>query len=268
MKIATLTSVLLCAGIQPALAQDSLRTPVTAELVEGWRQADGTQVTGLRLTLAPGWKTYWRTPGDAGIPPEFDWTGSGNLDGVAVSWPTPEVFDQSGMRSIGYSDQVILPLHVRPQRDGQPVTVVLSVDIGVCHDICIPKTLTVSATLAASGGTPTPAIAAALAERPYTAAEAGADGATCSVRPKAGGLEITARLSLPDTGGQEVVVIEPGRTDIWVSEADTKRSGNTLTATADMVSVDGKALALDRSAIKFTVLGKRHAVELLGCTAG
>jgi len=262
------TAAILCASALPCWAQDTIGTPITAEIIEGWRTSDGTQVTGLRLTLAPGWKTYWRTPGDAGIPPQFDWSGSDNIGGVAVSWPTPEVFDQSGMRSIGYSDQVVLPLHVRPKSDGQAITLQLSMDIGVCRDICIPETLNISATLDATNSTPVPAIAAALAERPFGAAEAGAGMATCTLRPKSGGLEITAQLPLPATGGREVVVIEPGRADVWVSEADTARRGNILTATADMVPVKGTGLTLDRSALRFTVLGKNRAVELLGCTPG
>lgn len=230
--------------------------------------ADGTQVTALRLTLAPGWKTYWRAPGDAGIPPQFNWSGSRNLKGVSVSWPTPEVFDQNGMRSVGYADQVVLPLYVKPHREGKPVDVSLSLEIGICRDICIPKTLNVSASVHAAGGTPVPTIAAAIADRPYSGTEAGAGRATCRLSPSKDGLEITATVDLPHTGGREHVVIEPGRDDIWVSEADTSRRGGTLTATADLVPVSGGALALDRSNIQITVLGRDRAVELRGCTAG
>lgn len=268
MKSLFTTAMIAAASALPTFAQDAVGTPITAQFIEGWRQADGTQVTGLRLTLAPGWKTYWRAPGDAGIPPHFDWTGSSNLGGVTVSWPTPKVFDQGGFRSIGYADQVILPLHVRPRSDGEPIAIRLSMDLGVCRDICLPATLDLSATLAASSTAPTPAIAAALAERPLSAAEAGAGAATCTLKPKSGGLEVTAQMSLANTGAGEVVVIEPGRADIWVSEPDIQRRGNRLTATADMVSVSGASLAVDRSAIRFTVLGKKRAVEILGCTPG
>lgn len=264
---------LLCATallttVSAAQAADPFATPISAELIEGWQQADGTRVSALRLTLADGWKTYWRAPGDAGIPPQFDWSGSRNMAGVSVQWPTPKVFDQNGMRSVGYSHQVVLPLVVAAKRAGKPVDLELSMEIGVCSDICVPKNLSLSATLETQSATPVSSIAAAMAERPYTAAEAGAGGVTCTLSPSKDGLNITAQMRLPSTGGTEHVVIEAGRSDVWISEAVSKRSGNTLTATAQMVPVTPGALALDRSAMRFTVLGSSYAVDLIGCAAG
>ena len=257
-------ALLLCTTT--AQAGGPVNTPATAELIDGWQQADGTIVSALRVTLAQGWKTYWRAPGDAGIPPHFDWAGSRNLKGVTIRWPTPEVFDQNGMRSVGYETQVTLPLLIDAKRDNHPVKINLSMDIGVCKDICVPATLTVKGTVAPQGTSPVPAIAAALAERPYTASEAGAGGVTCALSPSANGLNITATLTLPPTGRSEHVVIEAGRSDVWMSEAKSRRSGNTLTATAEMIPTTPGALALDRSAMRFTVLGSNHAVDLLGCT--
>lgn len=261
---------LLCAGalvssVTTAYAADPVGSPVTAELIDGWQQPDGTRVSAVRLTLAEGWKTYWRAPGDAGIPPEFKWNGSRNLAGVSVSWPTPEVFEQNGMRSVGYSHQVTLPLSVAAKQAGQPVEINLTMDIGVCKDICVPQKLSIKGTLDNTGTTPVPAIAAALAEQPYSAKEAGARGVTCALSLSEDGLNITATLILPATGRTEHVVIEAGRPDVWVSEATTRRNGNTLTAQAEMIPNAAGALALDRSAIRFTVIGTSHAVDLRGC---
>ena len=247
-------------------AADPVGAPVTAELIDGWQQADGTRVSAIRLTLAEGWKTYWRAPGDAGIPPDFKWNGSRNLAGVAVSWPTPKVFEQNGMRSVGYSHQVTLPLTVAAKQAGKPVEINLKMEIGVCKDICVPQTLSIKGTLDSAATTPLPAIAAAMAEQPYSAKEAGARGATCALSPSEDGLNITATLTLPSTGGKEHVVIEAGRPDVWVSEAKTNRSGNTLTAQAEIIPNKAGGFALDRSAIRFTVLGTSHAVDLRGCT--
>jgi len=266
-----MTKIFLCATalitcLTPAFAADPVGTPVTATLVDGWMQADGTRISAIQLTLAPGWKTYWRAPGDAGIPPEFNWRGSRNLGGVTVNWPTPQVFEQNGMRSVGYSHQVMLPLAIAPQQAGKPVQINLSMDIGVCSDICVPETLRITGVLDAQGRAPVPAIAAALAEQPYTAAESGAKGVTCALSPTKDGLKITAKLALPSTGSPEHVVIEAGSPDIWVSEPATRRTGNTLTAEAVMIRSTDGALAIDRSAIRFTVLGSSHAVDLHGCT--
>ncbi|UWR24085.1 hypothetical protein K3756_03525 [Sulfitobacter sp. S190] len=225
-------------------------------------------MAAVALELEPGWKTYWRAPGDAGIPPQFDWKGSRNLHAVSVSWPTPKVFDQNGMRSIGYDGKVVLPIAMTPRSGGRDIDVDLTMDIGVCHDICIPERIKLKGTLSAAGTTPVPAIAAALAERPYTASEAGAGAVTCRIEPIKDGLSISADLQVPYAGGSEVVVIEAGRPDLWVSEATTQRSGNTLSAQADIVPSGNGTLALDRSAIRFTVLGASHAVDMRGCTPG
>ena len=263
----TLSIALVCLATATAAPAESPQgTRVRGEILPGWQLPDGSRVAAIRLTLAPGWKTYWRSPGDAGIPPQFGWAGSENLRAVGISWPTPEVFDQYGMRSIGYSDTVILPLSIAPRDTGQPVRVEAALEIGVCHDVCVPEQLRLSATFAGNSTQPSAAIAAALAERPFSAAEAGVTGVSCRFQPKADGYEIEARIAMPSAGGEEIVVIEPGPADIWMSETDVRRKGNELTATGDMVVSDGGAMALDRSAIRITVLGRDHAVDIRGCT--
>ncbi len=252
----------------PVLAGDPVGTPVTGEILEGWQQADGSRIAAVKLTLAPGWKTYWRMPGDNGIPPAFDWSGSSNLRGVGITWPAPKVFRQGGVRTIGYANELILPITIAPRVAGKPVTLRADLDIGVCSDICVPKQMTLTATLDTTGSKPTPAIAAALAARPYAASEAGVKSATCALRPTARGMEIETRLDLPSAGGREVVVIEAGQPNIWTSETDSRRAGRQLTATSDLAATNGGALAIDRSAIRITVLGSSHAVEIQGCTPG
>src|SRR5208282_6171329 len=70
---------------------------------------------GIEIRLDPGWKTYWREPGDSGVPPTFDFSGSENVKAVTVLWPAPGRFpDGAGGNSIGYLDHVILPLRVAP----------------------------------------------------------------------------------------------------------------------------------------------------------
>jgi len=70
--------------------------------------------------LAPGWKTYWRAPGDGGIPPRFDWQGSENLGGAEFHWPVPQVFHENGLRSMGYYDSVVIPVEVSVPNAGAP----------------------------------------------------------------------------------------------------------------------------------------------------
>ncbi|MDW4499774.1 protein-disulfide reductase DsbD family protein [Sulfitobacter sp. D35] len=242
--------------------------PITASFLPGWVRADGSRVVALRMDLAKGWKTYWRAPGDAGIPPQFDWSGSRNLASVGVNWPTPVVFDESGMRSIGYKDRVVIPLTIAPKTPGAPVSLSLGLDMGICSDICIPHRLDISARIDTDATQPDPVIAAALAQVPYSAREAGVISATCAFSPSPDGLRIEARVGMPSAGGEEFMVIEPGQGGVWVSEADTRRNGGEVTGVSEMVQIHGEPLAVDRRNIRLTVLGRNHAVDIRGCTPG
>lgn len=265
MTRSVFTLALTALMASPVLAQDDFDMPVTAELLPGWIRQDGTRMAAVHLDLDPGWKTYWRAPGDAGIPPSFDWSRSRNLQSVAISWPRPIVFEENGMRSIGYADSLTIPVALTPRAAGDPLRVRLTMDIGICSDICIPHRLEFDELVDGQETRPTPAIAAALAQGPYSAREAGVTSATCHVAPTADGLRIEARISMPHAGGTEVVVIEPGLADVWVSEADTRRSGGEVIAVSEMIHTTGGPLALDRSQIRMTVLGSNHAVDVRGC---
>ncbi|SPJ27800.1 protein-disulfide reductase DsbD domain-containing protein [Falsiruegeria mediterranea] len=240
---------------------------VQLEILDGGQTDHGTYIGAVKVTLADGWKTYWRAPGDAGIPPQFDWRGSRNVGEVSFTWPSPKVFDQNGLRTIGYENQLILPVEITPKRAGKPVQLKGRMSFGVCSDVCVPAQLKFDHDLDASAGR-NPTIAAALAARPYSAREAGVKSATCRLSPTKDGMQIEARVRLPATGGTEMMIIEPGDPSLWASEPQTRREGNVLTSTAELISDSGTAFAIDRSAIRLTVLGGAHSVDIKGCTPG
>ena len=94
---------------------------------------------GIEIKLDPGWHTYWRDPGDSGVPPKIDFSGSDNVKSVTVLWPAPERFpDGAGGTSIGYLDRVILPLHVTPQNAGKPSSLQLKLGYDICSNMCVP----------------------------------------------------------------------------------------------------------------------------------
>ncbi len=107
---------------------------VELRVLHGWRSDGGEHIAALQLTLAEGWKTYWRAPGDAGVPPILHWQASKNIDAISIIWPTPQVIDQNGMTSIGYHDDVILPLRIKVQ-DGGAAQIKGTLQIGICKDI-------------------------------------------------------------------------------------------------------------------------------------
>ncbi|MBW7921059.1 MAG: hypothetical protein H3C51_03055 [Rubellimicrobium sp.] len=240
---------------------------VSIEVLPGWQTGRGTVMAGLRLRLAPGWKTYWRAPGEAGIPPQFFWTGSDNLRAAGFHWPVPEVFETSGLRSIGYHDEVVIPLELTPADASAPVHLAGEVDLGVCDDICVPVSLDFAADLDV-GDRRDPALVAALVDQPATAAEAGVTGVACTFAPEAQGMRVTAVLDLPRAGADEVVVIEAGDAGLWVSPAQSVRAGGRLTASAMVVPTGNAPVALDRARMRLTVIGDGRAVDIRGCPAG
>ncbi|TAK48425.1 MAG: cytochrome C biogenesis protein [Xanthobacteraceae bacterium] len=109
-------------------------------LLAGSRAAGGALlIGGIEIELQPGWKTYWRTPGDSGVPPRFDFSGSDNIETVTVLWPAPEKFpDGNGGFSFGYHERVVLPLRIVAKDAGKPVTLRAAIQYAVCEKLCIP----------------------------------------------------------------------------------------------------------------------------------
>lgn len=251
-----------------ALARDTSQDQVLkASVLDGWTTAQGTRMAALRLDLAPGWKTYWRSPGSAGIPPQFNWSGSENLKSVRIHWPAPSVFHTNGMQSIGYKEQLVLPVELIPKDPTRPIRLEVSLDMGICRDICLPAEVELNAGLMMPG-TRDPLIDAALARQPKTGKEAGLSSITCAVEPIADGLRLTATIAVPVQGKAETVAIETADRTIWVSQAVSSRQGKVLTAVADLVPPTGQPFALDRSGVTVTVISDSGAVELRGCPGG
>ena len=241
----------------PVLAQD-FPGLVSARLLPGWTDGAGTRFSALELVLEPGWKTYWRSPGETGIPPRFDWAGD-SMGEVTLFWPAPEVFDAGGARAIGYHDRLLLPFSVAPGADGSDAVLRAEVEFGLCREVCVPVSVALSAP---EPGAPDPAITAAIAAQP-----AAGDPALirCAVEETGDGLRITA--SLPGGLGKEIVA-ELADPDIWVSEPDMARDGARLTASFEAVAPSGKPFPLAGEAIRITALGGAQAVEFAACPLG
>jgi DsbC/DsbD-like thiol-disulfide interchange protein len=99
---------------------------------------DGKRLAGIEIVLDDGFKTYWRNPGDSGLPPRFDWDGSQNAEPIKVEWPAPERSTDAAGVAYGYHDRVLFPVVLAPESAGSPTTLKLAVEYGVCKEICIP----------------------------------------------------------------------------------------------------------------------------------
>ncbi|MGB3407335.1 MAG: protein-disulfide reductase DsbD domain-containing protein [Jannaschia sp.] len=261
--LALLAALLVLATGRLALAEaawSDVSEVVSVEVISGWERADGARVAGLRFRLEPGWKTYWRSAGASGIAPRLDWQGSENVSGIDTLWPTPVVFPQGNALSIGYDRDFVLPLVVRPQIAGRDIVLSGQIDIGVCADICLPATLTVTATLNGDGDEDT-TVRAALDDQP----RAGVSTLSCATRPTPNGMALTAEIDMPALGETEVVVFEVSDPRLWVTDAIVHRSGDRLTATSELMLAGGGAVSVDRDDLRVTVIGPTEAVEFRGC---
>lgn len=118
---------------------------------------------GIAIQVDPGWKTYWRTPGDSGVPPRFDFSKSENIDAVTILWPAPTKFDDgAGGFSLGYHDQVVLPLRIVPKTNDKPVTLRVEINYAVCEKLCIPVEASTELTFASVASTEDSVLFAAL----------------------------------------------------------------------------------------------------------
>jgi DsbC/DsbD-like thiol-disulfide interchange protein len=108
---------------------------------------NGRIAGGIEVALEPGWHTYWRSPGETGVPPAFDFSGSENVADLELSYPVPERYDDGASVSLVYRDQVVFPLVVTPLRPGRPVVLRLEASFGVCSEICIPTRAAAELTL-------------------------------------------------------------------------------------------------------------------------
>jgi DsbC/DsbD-like thiol-disulfide interchange protein len=134
--ISALGGLIVAASADVSRWQGDERSAI--RLIAGSHTTAGTLPGGIEMRLKPGWHTYWRYPGDAGVPPVFDFNGSRNLKQASVLWPAPQRIAEVGGTTIGYRGSVIFPLDVVPLDRAKPVMLRLKLDYAICERLCIP----------------------------------------------------------------------------------------------------------------------------------
>lgn len=258
----------------------ALTTPVSAqdytaqkglkgiELLPGWRTPSGTHMAAVRISLEDGWKTYWRAPGGIGIPPRFNWKGSKNMASVYIHWPSPKLYVQDGVRTIGYNGDFILPIEITPKITGQEITAKALVDFGVCNDVCIPVTSRIGTKLTVDEIHHQSLIKASLATKPRSAKAGGVKSISCQVDHTSDGLNITANITFKNSAPKvQQAVIEFAQPNIWINQTTLKTTGKSMTAKAELVSYSGEPFFMDRRKLRVTLIGQSNAIEINGCPA-
>ncbi len=140
--------------------------------------ADGAGGAALEIELAPGAITYWRDPGDAGVPPTFDFAGSVNVAKVHVDYPAPSrILETDGSEAFGYREKAVFPLDVMRADPSDPAALLLDLSYAVCEKICLPAHARLSLSLATGVSTPYAAEIAAARARVPASVDAAALGA-------------------------------------------------------------------------------------------
>ena len=257
---AIILAVLASVAAGPTKAVEDSSASVT--LLDGWRQADGSRVAAIEITISPDSHTYWRIPGAAGLAPVFDWSGSENLHSVRYEWPRPEILESSGFTSFGYVQSLVLPVLLTPADPSAPMDIALSLTFGVCSDICMKEERRVATRLAPDTVTNGRArIEAALAEKAQTAGEGDVAAVSCSVAPEGDGFAVTAAVTFDAAPSlRQYGVLESTQPGFLIGDFDSQADGRVVTVRAP---VSGPML--DRGSLRITVLDDTRAVEIRGC---
>jgi len=169
---------------------------------------------GIAFQLQAGWKTYWRTPGDSGVPPRFDFSKSENVEAVTVLWPAPLKFDDgAGGQSLGYHDQIVLPLRIVTKNADKPVTLRVDINYAVCEKLCIPVEASAELGFSSVASTEDTALFAALDAVPKPASVGDPNPLTIRDVKRDGKTTVLVDVVSPDN--REVNLFVEGPTPDW-----------------------------------------------------
>lgn len=253
--ILTALSLGLIAGISHA--SDLPPGILSARILPGWTDDNGQRVAAVELQLEPGWKTYWRQPGDSGLPPSFDWQGSNNLEELTIHWPAPEAIHSGDELTLGYHDRLVLPFTASPRQHGTAIDLSLSMDFGVCEKICVPAHVTLNAPPPDMSSDPR--ITAALARVP----QASDIVPSCRLTPIEDGLQLV--VSLPQTQVDVAAMEIVDSPEIWVSTPLLRANSLGTEATAELVGPSAQPFDLDTGQLRITLIDELGATEMRGC---
>ncbi|HEX5210360.1 MAG TPA: protein-disulfide reductase DsbD domain-containing protein [Pseudolabrys sp.] len=222
----------------------------------------GDARAGIEIKLQPGWHTYWRYPGDSGVPPRFDFAGSDNVATAQVSFPAPHAFTDEAGTIIGYKANVVLPVRIVPRQKNKPVTLRGKIDYAVCEKLCVPVEAKVELTLPPKSADNAALDAAeARVPKPVTAAQAGLSAKrTGGDKPKP---QIFVDLAAPT--GQPVELLVEGPTPDWALPIPKPAPGAPAGHYYFSFELDGLPPGVDpKSAVEltFTIVQGDRATEV------
>jgi len=217
---------------------------------------------GIAFQLQSGWKTYWRTPGDSGVPPRFDFSKSDNVEAVTVLWPAPQKFeDGAGGTSLGYHDQVVLPLRIVAKNVDKPVTLRADINYAVCENLCIPVDASAELAFNSVASTEDSALFAALDTVPKPANVGDPNPLTIRDVKREGKAEVLVDVVTPDARAVNLFV--EGPTPDWGLPVPKVREDSPPGVKRFSFQLDGVPPGVDPegAALKLTLVGADRSYE-------
>jgi DsbC/DsbD-like thiol-disulfide interchange protein len=217
---------------------------------------------GIAFQLQPGWKTYWRTPGDSGVPPRFDFSKSDNIEAVTVLWPAPMQFDDgAGGYSLGYKGQVVLPLRIVPKNADKPVTLRAAINYAVCEKLCIPVEANAELAFASVASTEDGALHAALDTVPKPANVGDPNPLTIRDVKREGKSAVVVDVATSDN--RDVSLFVEGPTPDWALPVPKLIEGGPPGVKRFSFELDGlpSGASPEGAALKLTLVGGDRAYE-------
>jgi DsbC/DsbD-like thiol-disulfide interchange protein len=253
----------------PVFAADSSAwdrdTRAGMRLIAGNSAANGAMRAGVELNLAPGWKTYWRYPGDSGVPPRFDFSRSENVKSIDVLWPAPHrIADESGF-TIGYKERVLFPLRIVPQDKTKPVVLRLKLDYAVCEKLCVPAEGKAELPLTGAVSSLDMSLAAAEAEVPKPAAlNEGKDFAIRTIHRDAAAKPQKIIVDVAVPANAKVDLFAEGPTASWALPLPMPVSGAPAGQQRFAFSIDGlpTGAKAEGSELTLTATAGKAAIEV------
>jgi len=217
---------------------------------------------GIAFQLQPGWKTYWRTPGDSGVPPRFDFSKSENIEAVTILWPAPTKFDDgAGGHSLGYKNQIVLPLRIVAKNADKPVTLRAGINYAVCEKLCIPVEANAELAFASVASTEDSALFAALDTVPKPANIGDPNPLTIRDVKRDGKSSVLVDVAAPDA--REVSLFVEGPTPDWALPVPTLLEPSPPGIKRFSFELDGLPPGAnpEGAALKLTLVGGDRAYE-------
>jgi DsbC/DsbD-like thiol-disulfide interchange protein len=217
---------------------------------------------GIAFQLQPGWKTYWRTPGDSGVPPRFDFSKSENIDAVTVLWPAPSKFDDgAGGHSLGYKNQIVLPLRIVAKNPDRTVTLRADINYAICEKLCIPVEANAELAFASVASTEDGALFAALDTVPKPANIGDPNPLTIRDVKREGKSSVVVDVATPDA--REVSLFVEGPTPDWALPVPTLLERSPPGVKRFSFELDGLPPGAnpEGAALKLTLAGGDRAYE-------